>query len=141
MAITAAIAGTILAASTVENIHQQKEAAKDVNRQNKLEQRKADIAAARGRAETLRQSKVARAQVVAGGEAAGVGGSTGVAGGVASIGTQTASVLGFANQNQQINQAITSSRIHEASALSKANTASAIGGLASSVFSVAQGRA
>lgn len=124
----------ILVVSTAVSVDQQKKAAAEVKDQNRLEQRKSDIASARKRAETLRQAKIARAQVVSGAEAAGVGGSTGVSGALSSIGTQTASIFGFANQNQQINQAITSSRISEASALSKANTASAIGGLASSVF-------
>lgn len=70
-------------------------------RRNELRtrQRQADIKARRARIKSIREARTARAGVQQAGITAGVGqGSSAIQGGIASIGTQSAAVLGAANQ-------------------------------------------
>jgi len=119
----------------------QRQGIAETRRQNALSQRKADISSARDRVNLVRRARIARATVQSSAENSGAGLGSGVAGGIASIGSQVSSNLGFVNQISSINQDITASRNTEASALSSASRAQALGGVADSVFSLAASRA
>jgi len=109
----------------------------EIKKQNRLAQRKADIRSARDRVNLVRKARVARAQVTAAAENAGAGQGSGVAGGIASLGSQVASNLGFVNQIGSINRSITASRNTQSDLLTQASKDQAIGGVADSIFGVA----
>ena len=105
----------------------QKEAAKQENNLASLENRKARIKA-------VREARIARAQTIAQGEAAGALNSSGVAGGTSSIQSQLGSNIGFANQQEAFSKNITGLQNQAIIAQNKASTAGAIGNLAGSIF-------
>lgn len=111
-----------------------------------LEQRRADIQNARNLRAEIRQSRIAAASIRNQGANAGTFGSSGVLGGISSVGAQHASNVGNFNQNTEINSAVFGTQVQQANAnLAFADAQAdgamwgAIGGLGGTVFQGAGG--
>jgi len=137
------VAAAALAVSVyqgAETSKEQKKSNEEQRRQNRLNQRKTDIRNARQRVNIVRKARIARAQVEAAAENKGTSGGSGVAGGVASIGSQVAGNLGFVNRVGSIDTALSDSKDREGAALTNIARSQAIGGLADSIFSTSISR-
>jgi hypothetical protein len=99
----------------------------EVRRQAELEQRRADIQNARQIRMAMRQARIARASVVNTGANAGTLGSSGVLGGVASIGSQFEANRSFMGQMGQISDATTESQARAGVAVGEQAVAGAEG--------------
>ena len=100
------------------------------------QQRIADIKNARERANLARQQRIVRGSLEAQGANKGVSTSTGVVGGVASIGTQGASNLGIFGAMEANQQDIISSQGRQADAIGQAGQAQADSIMGGTIFSV-----
>lgn len=100
------------------------------------QQRIADIKNARERANIARQQRIARGAMEAQGANKGVSTSSGVTGGIASIGTQGASNLGVFGAIEANQQDIISSQGRQAGATSDAGQAQADSIMGGTIFSV-----
>ena len=96
------------------SLQQSRQARKQTKKANRLDERRAKLQATRSAVESIRKSQVARAQIVQAGENQGVGGSSAVSGGVASIASSTAGNIGFADQLFKLQQS--SSRLRQSAA-------------------------
>jgi len=96
-----AVAVTVI--GTVASIYSSQQQASAQKKQIEAQRRMADIENARQRREAVRQARIARASVISQGEAQGVSGSTGIAGGVAGIQQQMGYNLSFLDQMQDAN--------------------------------------
>lgn len=157
MAVTTtmvAIAG--LALSAVGMVQQQSAAkkqaanqqaqAEEMRQQAQLEDKRAEIQNTRALRTAVRQSRIARAIVTNIGANVGTSGSSGVQGGVASIGAQTAANQGYFSAMQGINTGVTASQQVQGGLYAQAGDIqgdAAIGGaftgLGSTIFSSAGG--
>jgi hypothetical protein len=111
-----------------------------------LEQKRADIQNTRQLRTALRQSRISRANVENAGANAGTSNSSGVLGGVASIGTQSAANVGFFGQMGELSSQITASNQRQGNAAADYGQAAgdaaiwgAFGSLGNSVFQGAGG--
>ena len=100
------------------------------------QQRMADIKNARERANMARQSRIARGALAAQGVNKGVSTSTGVMGGSASIGTQTATNLGVFGALEAGQQDILASQGRQGEASAAAGSAQADSIMGGTIFSV-----
>lgn len=123
--VIAAIAGVAAVAGTAVSINQQKKAAAATRRQQGLSAR-------RSQRQAIREAQIRRAQSQVQAGAMGVTGGSGLAGGQASLSSQLGGSLGFAGQMSGLSQQISMAQ-------SRAQTAGAIAGLGSQVFSAAGG--
>lgn len=117
MAITAAI---ITAGATVYSVSQQKKAARAQEQQQQLQSR-------RSQRQAVRQAQIQRAQQQAAAQGLGVVGGSGLAGGAASLSSQTGAALGYAGQMSGLSKEISM-------ASQRAQTAGAIANLGSQAF-------
>lgn len=132
--------GNKAARASREQAAAQKEAVKVQGRQDALE-------AQRERIKQVRAARIARAQVLSGASASGVGaGSSGVAGATASIGSQLASNIGdigvrqsFAEQTSAFNVQAADAASRGATAQAKAAQWQAIGNFSTSIFTASGG--
>jgi hypothetical protein len=122
-------------------------------KQAEIAQRKADMDNARATRAAIRQSRIARASVMNTGANAGTFNSSGVLGGVGSIGSQLGSNMGYFTGQQDANAQITAAQGQQADAIiaggyaaadaqvaqGNAAQAGAIGGLGQSIFNAAGG--
>ena len=123
--VIAAIAGVAAVAGTAVSINQQKKASAAPRRQQGLSAR-------RSQRQAIREAQIRRAQSQVQAGAMGVTAGSGLAGGQASLSSQLGGSLGFAGQMSGLSQQITMAQ-------SRAQTAGAIAGLGSQVFSDAGG--
>ena len=123
--VIAAIAGVAAVAGTAVSINQQKKASAAQARQQGLSAR-------RSQRQAIREAQIRRAQSQVQAGAMGVTGGSGLAGGQASLSSQLGSNIGFAGQMSGLSQQITMAQ-------SRSQTAGAIAGLGSQVFSAAGG--
>lgn len=86
------------------SLQQSRQARKQTKKAERLDERRSKLQASRSAVESIRKAQVARAQILQAGENQGVGGSSAVAGGVASIASSTAGNLGFADQLFKLQQ-------------------------------------
>lgn len=121
MAVVAAVAAVTTAAATVYGVSQQNKAARAQQRQQELQ-------AQRSRRQAIRQAQLQRAQQQAAAMGMGVVGGSGLAGGAASLSSQTGAALGYSTQMSGLSKEISL-------ASQRANTAQGIAGLSSQVFS------
>lgn len=118
-----AIVGTgVSALSAINSSQQQKKS-------SKLQQKMADVSAARERVQAARQARIARASILASAGNEGVGGS-GVQGATASIGSQYGSNIGNMNVMQDFGQQISAANQKAADWQSTGATFQTIGNLA-----------
>jgi hypothetical protein len=120
--------------------------AKEQQKQQDIQQRISDVKASRERANLVRQQRIARASMVARGEATGGAGGSALMGGAGSLTSRTANEIGFNQMSQDAGRQVYASnaRISQQNvniANSQANSAlwGAVGGVGSSVFSDAGG--
>lgn len=96
-----AIVAAVLA---VAGAAQQNRAARQQKRANRQQQRIAEAENVRSRRQAIRERLIQQSELAALGGATGTSASSGIQGGIASIGSQTAANLGFASQIEALNQ-------------------------------------
>lgn len=95
------VAITVVGAAA--SIYSSQQAASASKKQAEAQRRMADIENAKQRREAVRQARISRGSIVSQGEAQGVSGSTGIAGGVAGVQQQLGYNLSFLDQMQTAN--------------------------------------
>jgi regulator of protease activity HflC (stomatin/prohibitin superfamily) len=119
--VITAVAGVATVVGTVASISQQRKATRAQQQQQQLQ-------AQRSRRAAIRQAQLQRAQQQAAAMGMGVVGGSGLAGGAASLSSQTGAALGYSTQMSGLSKEISL-------ASQRANTAQGIAGLSSQVFS------
>lgn len=119
--VITAVSGVVSTIATVKSAKAQKNAAME-------QQRQQEVAARRSRRQAIRRAQIQRSELVAASAAIGGGTSSGAAGGMASIGSQLGSGLGYSTQQSAISQNI-------AGFQQQAQKYSNVAGVAGSVFS------
>jgi hypothetical protein len=94
------VLGAVSAVGTAKSISAQKKS-------TALQQRQVELQASRERRQAIREAQIRRAQGRATAEAAGVGSSSLVGGGMASIGSQLGGTLGYASQQSGLSAGVT----------------------------------
>lgn len=137
---TIAIVGLGIAGASA---YMQYEAAKDqasaTRRAAEAEQRRADIQNARAVRQSIRQARIARGTVVNTGANAGTSQSSGVLGGVASVGSQLNSNVDYLNQSTAVAKEYASAQADAGAAAGEAAQWGALGNLGGTIFSSAGG--
>lgn len=129
-AVTAvvAVAGAVAADKQASKARRLQREALAVQKENqKLEQQKADIQAARSRREEVRKARIRRAQLLSDADTAGASGGSAVSGSVGSIGTQLGVNLGTQSAIQGISGQQSQNNIFASGLQSQANSAQARG--------------
>lgn len=103
---------------------------KEEKRARKVEGRIRDVQTARERRRAIREARVQRADIEAGAQATGVAGASGAITGAGTVGTQLAANLSFLDQVSELQDRASMFRERAASRFGKAQTASAVSGLA-----------
>ena len=132
--ITAAVALTVTAVSAVGGALESRKAGKAQRASMAIQQRQADIQAARSRYAAVRQARIQRGAMQQQASTQGVGGSSGVLGGVAGLQSSLASEVSTNYQIQGLSQQASAANQRAASAQSNAAIWGAVGGLSSSIF-------
>ena len=115
---------------TAVSVSQSRQAADEADKARQLSQRQADIANQRRISQSIERNRVAKAAVLAGGQAQiGGFGSSGIQGGVGAATTQAASNIGFAQTINAANRGINDALGNQQTALSRASTAGAVAAL------------
>jgi len=128
------IAGVASIAGGVAQAKEKKTAAKREKKARRVQAALGEAQAQRERRETVRQSRIQRAQILNQGEIGGVAGSSGVQGGVGSVQSQAASNIGFQQQQLAGQRTISDLSQGAADARSRGSTFGAIGGVANQAF-------
>lgn len=121
--------------ATAASIQQTRQAGKQAKRQFEAEQRKAEIENVRNVRQQVRQARLAQAAMLNTAAVGNTMGSSGVLGGMSSIGSQLQGNLGFMSDIATENTAISSAAISAAGASSRAQVFGQIGQLAGTIFS------
>jgi hypothetical protein len=138
-ATIAYIAAGTAAVGTVASAQQQRKAGKAAERQYAAESRKAEIQNIRSVRQQIREARLAQASMLNVGAQTGGMGSSGLAGGVASVGTQLAGNLNYMQQIAEQNTAIGSAALAGAQATSNAAIYGSVGQLGGTIFSAVGG--
>lgn len=125
-----AVVGAVAVIGAGVSAYQQNEARKETRRANNRAARIEAIKAQRERTQALRQSRMQSASIINQGAGAGLAGSTAVQGSLASLGSQTASNFQFTNSVNTLSA-------QREAALSRAQNAQNIAGIAGTVSSTA----
>lgn len=131
-AVVAATATTVGVMQQKEANYQQRVAA---SQQYEAQQKKADIQNVREVRQQIRASRIAAAQMQNVGAQVGASGSSALAGGVSSIGSQTVGNINYMAQVAQQNTAINTAQLQSAMVTSDAAVWGAVGSLAGTIFS------
>jgi hypothetical protein len=134
-ATIAYIAAGTAAVGTVASAQQQRKAGKAAERQYAAESRKAEIQNIRSVRQQIREARLAQASMLNVGAQTGGMGSSGLAGGVSSVGTQLAGNLNYMQQIAEQNTAIGSAAVAGAQATSNAAIYGSIGKIGGTIFS------
>lgn len=129
--MASAVVAAVTVFSTVKSFQEKKAARKDEKEASRISQKKTDIQNAKANRRRLAAARVARAQTVAQGVGAGIGGSSVIAGAAGAVVTQGAANVGFQNQLAGLDRARFSALDSAAGHTARAETFSAIGGLGS----------
>lgn len=155
-AVSTIVAGVGLGLSAVSAVQQRQAGkaaesnaramAQSQREQADMERRRADIQNTRSLRQNIRQSRVARATILNTGANVGTSGSSGVQGGAASVGAQSAANQGYFSAMQDINQNVTTIQGNQANLFAESGSiqadaamAGALGGLGGTIFSGANG--
>ena len=131
------VIGTVVGLSQQAKASKQQAKAADAQlKQQKVEQRIADVRAARARQEGRADARVRRAQQIAAAFGSGAQNSSALAGSLAGASADLASNIGFNSMIGGLSQQASIFNIQAGQATSKANTALATGKLASNVASI-----
>ena len=126
---------TVSAVALVGGAVESRKAGKAQRQSMEIQQRQADIQAARSRYATVRQSRMTRGAMEQAAVSQGVSGSSGILGAAAGLQAATASELGTSLTLQGLSQQATAANQAAASAQSNAAIWGAVGGLSGSIFS------
>lgn len=139
MGVTAAIAAVTSVYSTMQQAKAQDRAAAASERQFKASEKKADVQNTRSVRQQIRQARAAQASMTNVAAQTGGVGSSGLAGGMASVSSQTASNIGYMSQIAQANTAYGQAGVEASFAQADAATWGAIGSLSGTIFNAAGG--
>lgn len=138
--VVASIAVGVMAVSTYQSIEASKDQAAAQRESIKVQGRQNALEAQRERIKQVRAARIARASVLSGASASGMGaGTSGVQGATASIGSQLGSNIGDIGVSQSFAEQASAANIRAANAGAKLAQWQAIGGLSSSIFTAAGG--
>lgn len=126
-----AVLTAIATAAAVVGAVSQRKAAKAQEKSYKAQQKQADIANARERRNAVRQARVMQASVESQGANTGTTGSSGISGSLSNIQARLGENLGFLGTQQQLASQASQANIEAARWMSRANTAQAVGNIAS----------
>lgn len=127
-----AVVGAVAVVGAGVSAYQQNEARKETRRANNRAARIEAIKAQRERTQALRQSRMQSASILNQGAGAGLAGSSAVQGALGSLGSQTASNFQFTNSVNTLSA-------QREAALSRAQNAQNIAGIAGTISSAAGG--
>ena len=137
--VVTAIAAAVTATATVAGVMSQKEANYQqrvaASKQFEAQQKKADVQNVRDVRQQIRASRIAAGQMQNVGAQVGATGSSALAGGVSSIGSQSISNINYMAQIAQQNTAINAAQLESANVTSNAAVWGAVGSLAGTIFS------
>lgn len=136
MAIVGAITAVV---GTAASISAQQKAAATQEKMAEQQQRQQELAYRRQQIQAIREAQIRRAQGLATAQAAGVGTTSLVGGGIGSIGSQLGSTLGYSSQQSGISQNISRLGIQANNQLSLANMFGNVADIGSSVFQFSGG--
>lgn len=128
--------GVIVAASAVYSGVQNRKAAKATQRSQRLQQRMADLAAARERRRALQGARVQRASIEAQGANTGLVGSSAAAAAIADVTTRTNENLSFMDQSANLARQATTANQQAAGYASKAAMGESVSSLAKQAYSI-----
>lgn len=136
MAVTAIVGAAVVGAgASVVSMQNQKKAAKQQRRAAELQRQRDRAAQQRQRAAAIRETRLAAARARQAAANQGVGGSSGAQGGVGSIISQGTANISFLDQGMRVGDQISERLGRAAQYRQRAQTAQAVGGLASQVVS------
>ena len=118
--IVMAAAAVVGAVSSVRSANAQKKA-------GQASQRQQEVQSSASRRAAIREMQIKRAQTLAGSQAAGVSGGSGIAGGLSSLSSQVGANLGYSSQMSGLSKEISMYNM-------QAQTSGAIAGIAGTVF-------
>lgn len=139
LAYIAAAGATVSAVSGVQSAKEQRKAGAAAQRQYQAEQRKAEIQNIRSVRQQIREARLAQAAMTNVAAQTGGVGSSALAGGVSSVGTQLAGNLNYMQEIARENTAISTAAAEGAQAMSNAAMYGAVGQLSGTIFSAAGG--
>lgn len=135
----AAVVGAVAVAGTAYSVHEQRQARKEQRQANARAARIEAVRGQRERARALQANRIASADVFAASANAGVAGSSGVQGSLASFGTQAAVNFNFAEQVDTLNQERMRFLDRADAASTRAGYGSQVAGLATSLYGLRGG--
>lgn len=136
MAVTAIITSAAASvAGTVYSISQQQKAARAQEKSIRAQQQQQQLQTRRSQRAALRQQQIQMAQLRAGALGMGVTGGSALAGGAASLASQTGEALGFGSQMSGLSRQISMFNQQAVDYSTRAQTGQAIAGLGAQVFS------
>jgi Flp pilus assembly protein TadB len=135
-----AVATTVYAVGTYKSIEEQKKARRENERQAAAQGRKAEVQNVRSVREQIRATRLAQGQMTNIGAQTGGMGSSGLAGGLASLGSQQAGNISYMQDIAKENTAINEAALGAARAQSNAAIWGQIGQVGATVATVGVGR-
>lgn len=126
-----AFAAFVVAAAAIFSAGEQRKASKQARKAAKEERRMAEVENVRSRRQAIRERILQTEQLRNAGAIGGTLNSSGVQGGIASLGSQTAANIGFQTQLEGLNNRRLSFLDSAAAAQGRAATAQAVGSVAS----------
>lgn len=133
--------GLVSAAASVSQASEQRKAGKAAQRQYEAEARKAEVQNIRAVRQQIREARLAQASMTNVAAQTGGMGSSALAGGVSSVGSQLSSNLNYMQQIARENTAIGAAAAEGAQAMSNAAVFGSIGKLSGTIFEARGGYA
>lgn len=133
--VITAVSGVATVAGTLYSINQQKKAARAQEASLAAQQQQQALQVRRSQRAAIRQRQLQQAQLQAGALGMGVTGGSALAGGGASLASQTGEALGFGSQMSGLSRQITMFNQQAVDYGTRAQTGQAIAGLGSQAFS------
>lgn len=126
------VVAVITAVAAVYSANEQRKAGKEARKAAKMERRIAEAENVRSRREAIRERLIQAARLENQAATSGTSDSSGVQGGIASLGSQTASNIGFSSQVESMNNQRLSFLDAAAAAQGRAQVGAAVGSVSSS---------
>lgn len=133
--VITAVAGAATVVGTVYSVQQQKKAARAQQASQAAQQQQQALQVRRSQRAAIRQQQIQQAQLQAGALGMGVTGGSALAGGGASLASQTGEALGFGSQMSGLSRRITMFNQQAVDYGARAQTGQAIAGLGGQAFS------
>jgi len=130
----------IAAASTVASLVEQRKASKAAEREAQASRKRAEVQNIRSVREQIRTARLAQASMTNVAAQTGTVGSSALAGGVSSVGSQLAGNLGYMSDIAEQNTAITNAQISQIRANTNASIFGSIGSMSGSIYEGSTGQ-